>query len=88
MNDATIVRLRSLFRISVATFDFAIIFQPNLKPDAAIIEMQQLHKDALKELEKDKPCPLKVENLLIKMAALAEINSRTKNLQPFPKGGI
>ena len=80
-------QLRTFFRLSNATFDFVI----KVKMACGVVdiggEMQELHKAALIEVEKEVPDMGVLDSLLEKMQNLAEfkaVNYRKK----FTEGGI
>jgi hypothetical protein len=83
--DKKIKTLRTFFRVSNAAFEFQnsiLAFSGHIVPT----KMQQLHKMALEEIEKECPDLSKIDNLLAEMENLAELNSQPK--PKFPKGGI
>jgi len=84
--DKKILQLRTFFRVSNAAFDFANSIQSAFNGIALPNKMQQLHKIALDEIEKENPDLSKIDNLLAKMESLAEVNSLPN--PKFPKGGV
>jgi hypothetical protein len=72
-----ISQLRTFFRVSNATFDFANAIQSSVNGIIAPNKMQQLHKLALMEIEKENPDFSKIDNLLSEMQSLAELNKGT-----------
>jgi hypothetical protein len=72
-----ISQLRTFFRVSNATFDFANDIQSSVNGIIAPNKMQQLHKLALMEIEKENPDFSKIDNLLSEMQSLAELNKGT-----------
>lgn len=72
--EKSISHLRMFFRVSNAAFIFAnqIRVACDLKPIED--KMQQLHKLALEEIEKDNPDLLAIDMLLNEMEMLAESN--------------
>jgi hypothetical protein len=84
--DKKISKLLTFFRVSNAAFDFTNAIQSAFNGIITPNKMQQLHKLALEEIEKDNPDLSKIDNLLAEMERLAEVNSQPK--QNFPKGGV
>ena len=80
-----ILQLRIFFRASNAVFDFANSIQSAFNTIVEPNKMQQLHKIALEEIEKENPDLSKIDNLLAEMESLAELNSLPN--PKFPKGG-
>jgi len=80
--DKKIETLRMFFRVSNAGFEFANAITGNKTPN----NMQQLHKLALEEIEKENPDMAIIDKLLAEMQETAEVNSQPK--PNFPKGGI
>ena len=78
-----ISQLRTFCRVSNAAFDFTNAIQSAFNGIVTPNEMQQLHKLALEEIEKENPDLFKIDNLLAEMEKLAEVNSRPK--PNFPK---
>ena len=72
-----ISQLRTFFRVSNAAFDFANAIQSSVNGIIAPNKMQQLHKLALMEIEKENPDFSKIDNLLSEMQSLAELNKGT-----------
>lgn len=72
-----ISQLRTFFRVSNATFDFVNAIQSSVNGIIAPNKMQQLHKLALMEIEKENPDFSKIDNLLSEMQSLAELNKGT-----------
>ena len=83
--DKNISQLRTFFRVSNAVFDFTSKINYAFNGVVTTNKMQELHKIALEEIEKENPDLLKIDNLLAEMEKLAEINSQPKH--KFPKGG-
>lgn len=81
-----ISQLRTFFRVSNAAFDFTNAIQSAFNGSVTPTKMQQLHKLALEEIEKENPDLSKIHNLLAEMEGLAELNSQHK--PNFPKGGV
>jgi len=79
-----IEELRIFFRISNAAFDFKNAMQSYLYGVRIPSRMEQLHKMALQEIEKENPdLSGTIDALLAEMESLAELNSK---LNPkFPK---
>jgi hypothetical protein len=84
--DKKISQLRTFFRVSNAAFDFINVIQSAFNGIVTPTKMQQLHKIALEEIEKENPDLSKIDNLLFEMENLAEANSQSK--PNFPKGGV
>lgn len=82
-----ILQLRTFFRVSNAAFDFTNAIQSAFNGIITPNKMQQLHKLALEEIEKENPDLLKIDNLLVEMEKLAEVNSNQPKPN-FPKGGV
>lgn len=76
--DKKIPQLRTFFRISNAAFEFQNSIQLAISGHIEPNEMQQLHKVALFEIEKENPDLLLIDNLLAEMENLAELNSQPK----------
>ena len=79
-----IEQLRIFFRISNAAFDFKNTMQSIFNMERSPSRMEQLHKMALQEIEKENPdLSGTIDALLAEMESLAELNSK---LNPkFPK---
>jgi hypothetical protein len=84
--DKKISHLRTFFRVSNAAFDFTNAIQSAVNGIVTPNKMQQLHKLALEEIEKENPDLSKIDNLLAEMESLAELNSHHK--PNFPNGGV
>jgi len=84
--DKKISQLQTFFRVSNAAFDFTSAIQSAFNGIVSPNKMQQLHKLALEEIEKESPDLSKIDNLLAEMENLAELNSRTN--PKFQKGGV
>jgi hypothetical protein len=84
--DKKISQLRTFFRVSNAAFDFTNAIQSAFNGTVATNKMQQLHKLALEEIEKEIPDLSKIDNLLAEMENLAEVNSQPN--PNFLKGGV
>ena len=84
--DKKILQLRTFFRVSNAVFECANSIQSICNVIALPNKMQQLHKIALDEIEKENPDLSKIDNLLAEMESLAEENSLPN--PKFPKGGV
>jgi len=74
-----ISQLRTFFRVSNAAFEFQNSIQLAFSGHIVPTKMQQLHKMALVEIEKESPDLSKIDNLLAEMENLAELNSQTNN---------
>jgi hypothetical protein len=78
--DKRLSHLRTFLTISNAAFDFInsihLAFNRPIPPN----KMQELHKLALKEIEKESPDLSKIDYFLAEMESLAAANS-----QPIPK---
>ena len=82
-----ITKLREFFRISNAIFELQNKIQLNCNDgivNVHVNDMQELHKLALEEIEKENPDLSKVEKLLSEMENLSERNSQPN----FKKGGF
>jgi hypothetical protein len=75
--------LRTFFRISNAAFEFQNSIQLAIGGHITPNKMQQLHKIALVEIEKENPDLSLIDNLLAEMEKTAEVNKPN-----FPKGGV
>ena len=84
--DKKIKTLRIFFRISNAGFNFINAIQLAFPNHIYPHKMQQLHKIALEEIEKENPDLSKMDYLLAEMQSLAELNNHPK--PKFPKGGV
>lgn len=84
--DNKISQLRTFFRVTNLAFDFGTSVQSAFNGIDTPNKMQQLHKLALEEIEKENPDLSKIDNLLAEMEKLAEANSQPK--PKFPKGGF
>lgn len=82
-----IEHLRVFFRISNASFEFVRKFNNAFGEETRLSEMEDLHKIALEEIEKDTPDHTKVLKLLERMEALAEIKSLDEPVK-FQSGGF
>ena len=70
----TILELRTFFQASNATFTYIGAIQLALTGKKTDHKMQDLHKLALEEIEKENPDMLIIDNLLAQMESLAEMN--------------
>lgn len=70
MTDDSIKKTRKFFRSTTAALAFAIEIAE--KPNAVIIEVKELHSQALAILEQDTPDIEALNELLDKMTAIAE----------------
>lgn len=77
--DKKIPQLRTFFRISNAAFEFQNSIQLAISGHIEPNEMQQLHKVALFEIEKENPDLSLIDNLLAEMENLAELKCAMKN---------
>lgn len=85
MSENKIKALKTFFRVSTAAFEFQNSIQLAFSGHIVANEMQQLHKMALVEIEKENP------NLLIIDSLLAEMEDVANKINPkpnYPKGGI
>jgi hypothetical protein len=78
--DKKISQLRTFFRVSNAAFDFTNAIQSAFNGIVTPTKMQQLHKIALEEIEKENPDLSKIDNYLAEMERLAEFNSEPKTI--------
>ena len=83
--DNKIKTLQTFFRISNAVFEFQNSIQLVIGGHITPNKMQQLHKIALVEIEKENPDLSLIDNLLAEMEITAEANKTNPN---FPKGGV
>ena len=81
-----IKQLRIFFRTSNAAFNLVNAINEAFGRPVTQNEMQELHKLALEEVEKETPDLSKIDKLLLKMENIAE-NTMPKP-PTFPKGGI
>ena len=100
--DATIKRLRAFFSITNAAFDLLeTMFDAADSLDAQLSKMppkrqltkevHDLHKAALKELEKESPDLSVIDGIMFEMERIAQRNALEKQksiLQKFKPGGI
>lgn len=84
--DEKIKTLRTFFRVSNAVFEFQNSIQLAFSGHIVPTKMQQLHKMALIEIEKEKPDLSIIDNLFDEMQKLAESNSQPK--PNSPKGSV
>jgi hypothetical protein len=70
--------LRIFFRISNAAFECYNSIMCELSGYIAPTKMQQLHKMALSEIEKENPDLTIIDKLLAEMAKIVEINKNQK----------
>lgn len=82
MTDKQIKQLRTFFRITNAAFDFTNVISQQVSKAIYPSKMQQLHKLALLEVEKENPNPSTIDALLKQMEDLAEFNSEQENHKP------
>jgi len=78
--------LRTFFRISNAAFDFQNSIQLAIGGHITPNKMQQLHKLALVEVEKENPDLSLIDSFLLEMERLAEINKNKKPLRKDSQG--
>ena len=83
--DNKIKTLRTFFRVSNAAFEFQNSIQLAIGGHVTPNKMQQLHKIALVEIEKENPDLSLIDNLLAEMETTAEVNKPKTKL---PKGGV
>jgi hypothetical protein len=83
--DKKIKTLRTFFRVSNAVFEFQNSIQLAFSGRIVLSKMQQLHKIALVEIEKETPDLSLIDNLLAEMESTAE---QMKPKPNFPKGGV
>ena len=79
-------QLKTFFKISNAAFESKNSIQSAFNVNITPNKMQQLHRLAFEEIEKENPDLLIIDNLLAEMENLAELNSQPK--PNFPKGGV
>lgn len=83
--DDKIKTLRTFFRVSNAAFEFQNSIQLATLGYIPLNKMQQLHKLALVEIEKENPDLSLIDKLLAEMESTAE---QMKPKPNFPKGGV
>lgn len=83
--DNKIKTLRTFFRVSNAAFEFQNSIQLAFSGHIVPTKMQQLHKMALVEIEKENPDLSLIEKLLADMENTAEQMKQKPN---SPKGGV
>lgn len=83
--DKKIKALRTFFRVSNAAFEFQNSIQFAFSGHIVPTKMQQLHKMALVEIEKETPDLSLIDNLLAEMENTAEQMNSKPN---FPKGSV
>lgn len=82
--NAAIPHLRTFFRISNATFESVRLFTVALGGNPTPSKMEQLHKLALVEIEKEEPDLTIMDHLLSEMELCAGKN--TSRIPDYPKG--
>lgn len=87
MTQNHIDRLRVFFRLTNAAFGFKNILCSLNSSEPIESKMQILHRDALEEVEKEKPDLQKIHDLLLKMEIDAQSYHNEKDPN-FPKGGM
>ena len=83
--DNIIKTLRTIFRISNAAFEFQNSIQLAILGHIVPNKMQQLHKLALVEIEKENPDLSLIDKLLAEMKSTAEKREQSPK---FPEGGV
>ena len=83
--DNKILQLRKFFQVTNATYNFINSVELACGRPVATSKMQQLHKEALEEIEKENPDLVKIDSLLEEMECLAELVNGLPNPK-FPKG--